>query len=950
MLKLRKLFALLLCIIFAFSAFGSAFSVAAEHSDINGYNELPIVYDVGSYGAYIEQYNNKSNASEKIEISAWDYVDYKNVGVEVSTHEGVENVLITDGNEGEITWEFEVGEEALYEIYLEYYQLKGRNSPIDLGIKIDGKFPFEEAKTTQFDRIWRDDSGILTDTNGDQYTPSISEAAQWTVNAFKDKKGYYGNDAYRFYLTKGKHSITIVSNEEPFALKNIVLTGSKKLKSYSEVLKEYKAKGYKESKSPIKYIQGEDAYEKSDYSLRAQSDKTSPNTVPFSATKIRYNCIGGNSWKYQSQWISWSFKVSEAGLYKISVRFMQEIIKGYFSSRRLYIDGEVPFKEAENLKFKYSEDWQVAALGDKNGDFLFYFSEGTHEIKLEVVTGQISEVIEGLQGISDDLMSVYRRIIAITGTTPDPYRDYHITDSVKDMVDIFKTSKKRLESELKKLSRVLETEHVNASALQTLISQLDDIIKDPDTIVDSNRLSTFSSNVSSFSAWLLDLKYQPLTIDWIALMNPDEELPEADAGFFAKLKAAVLRFFASFVSDYSTAPNGANESITVWISLGRDQMQILKNMAADSFTPNTGVNVDIRLVNATLVQAILASDGPDVAIMVGRDQPVNLAIRNALVDLSKIDGFENIKKAFNKTAFDPYMFNGGCYGIPDTQVFPMMFYRTDIFEQMNLECPNTWDEFLALAPKLRRNNMRVGIPSAGTGMFSAFLMQNGGSFYNKTKTDTAWGTNTAYNAFLKWTDFFTQYGFSLEYSFNNLFRTGEMPIGIADYNMYNTIKVTAPELEGLWKMVEIPGTVNENGEIDRSVNASGTASIIFKNTDNPEAAWQFIKWWTGAEAQLRYATEMESVMGVSARQTPANINALKQMNWNKRELKSLITQLNFVKELPEIPGGYIVTRNLANAFNDVVINQKNPRASLEKWTEKTSIEVKRKLKEFGIEG
>ena len=79
-------------------------------------------------------------------------------------------------------------------------------------------------------------------------------------------------------------------------------------------------------------------------------------------------------------------------------------------------------------------------------------------------------------------------------------------------------------------------------------------------------------------------------------------------------------------------------------------------------------------------------------------------------------------------------------------------------------------------------------------------------------------------------------------------------------------------------------------------------------------------------------------------------SALKQMNWNKRELNSLLTQLNYVKELPEIPGGYIVTRNLANAFNDVVINQKNARASLQKWTEKTSLEVKRKLKEFGIEG
>ena len=902
-----------------------------------------------SYGAYRDLYKDKKSDVSEIEIQALGYKDISIPETEFSKLEGVDNALIVNESGGEIQWQINIEQEALYEIYVSYYQLEGRNSPIDLGIKLDGVYPFDEAKSNKFDRLWRDDSGILTDENGDQYTPSISEAPQWVTDAFKDKIGYYENSPYEFYLSEGTHTLTLVCNDEPFALEKIILKSREELLTYEEVSKEHKNKGYKNADAEIKYIEGEEAYRKSDYSLRAQSDKTSPATQPFSPTRIRYNCIGGNSWKYQSQWISWTVDVPEDGLYKLGVRFRQDIIKGYFSSRRLYIDGKVPFAEANNLKFAYSEDWQVSAFGDEK-PYLFYLTEGKHEIKLEVVTGEISQVIEGLQGISDDLMSVYRRIIAITGTNPDQYRDYNITSSITDMVDIFEKSKAVLEEQLEQLSKILGTEQVNAGALQTLISQLDDIIEDPETIVDSNRLSTFSSNVSSFSSWLLDLKYQPLTIDWLALMSPNGEMPQAESGFMISVKASLKRFLASFAGEYSYDFDEEKETVTVWISSGRDQTQILKNMASDSFTPETDINVNIRLVSATLVQAILANNGPDAAIMVARDQPVNLAIRNALVDLSQIDGFEGIKKNYNPTAFDPYTYNGGCYGIPDSQIFPMMFYRTDIFEQLGLECPETWEEFLGLAPILQRNNMRVGIPSAGTGIFSALLMQNGGSFYNETKTDTAWGTDDAYNAFLHWTKFFTQYGFSLEYSFNNLFRTGEMPIGIADYNMYNTIKVTAPELEGLWEMVPIPGTVQEDGTVDRSVNATGTAAIIFKNTKNPEAAWNFIRWWTGASAQLRYATEMESVMGVSARQNPANLKAMEEMNWNKQEYAALTDQLSFVKELPEIPGGYIVTRNLANAFNDTVINGKNPRASLEKWTDRTTIEVKRKLKEFGIEG
>lgn len=951
LLRIKKFLSVLITIVLLLSCFANnsiCLQIAVSADEIHDAE----VIDLGdtAYSSYIEKYSNTSDAKTEIKISATEFSEDKNAAVKIGNIEKIASALIWESAEGEVSWQFTALETALYEIHFSYYQLSGRNSSIDLGIKIDGVYPFDEAKSNSFDRIWRDDSEILTDKNGDEYTPSISESPEWTVQSFRDTKGYYRNAAYKFYITEGTHTLTLISNNEPVAISYILLKGSEELPTYKEVSKEYKEKGLKESDSEIKYVQAEDAHEKSDYSLRAQTDKISPLTVPFSPIRIRYNCIGGDSWKYQSQWINWIIDVPKDGLYKIALRYKQDLIKGYFSSRRLYIDGKVPFLEADSLKFDYSEDWLVSALG---GDepYLFYLTEGKHEIKLEVVTGEISQVIDGLQGISEELMGLYRRIIAITGTSPDQYRDYHIAEKISDMTDIIENAHQILETELSNLEKTLGMEHVNAGALQTLLVQLEDILRDPDTIVDGDRLGTFSSNVSSFSSWLLDLKYQPLTIDWFALMSPKEELPRAEANIIEKLTASVKRFVASFAGEYTgNESDENNESITVWLTVGRDQAQILKNMASDSFTANTGIAVNIRLVSASLVQAVLAKNGPDIAIMVARDQPVNLAIRNALVDLSKIDGFEEIKADFNPTAFEPYCYMGGCYGIPDSQIYPMMFYRTDIFEELRLECPDTWEEFLNIAPILQRNNMRVGIPSAGTSIFSALLMQQGAEFYNESKTDTNWDTPEAYDAFLCWTKFYTQQGFSLEYSFNNLFRTGEMPIGIADYNMYNTLKVTAPEIDGMWKMVQIPGTLKADGSIDRSINASGTASIIFKNSKNPTAAWQFIKWWTGTNAQSRYATDMESVMGISARQTPANIKALQNMNWSKQEYDALKAQANYVTELSELPGGYYVTRNLANAFNDVVLNNKNPRESLEKWTYETTLEIKRKFKEFGIEG
>ena len=77
--------------------------------------------------------------------------------------------------------------------------------------------------------------------------------------------------------------------------------------------------------------------------------------------------------------------------------------------------------------------------------------------------------------------------------------------------------------------------------------------------------------------------------------------------------------------------------------------------------------------------------------------------------------------------------------------------------------------------------------------------------------------------FKLWTNLYTQYGVDVHYDFFNRFRTGEMPIGIEDYTMYNMLVVAAPQIKGLWKMYLLPGTVKEDGTIDKTVAGNGTA-------------------------------------------------------------------------------------------------------------------------------
>ena len=54
------------------------------------------------------------------------------------------------------------------------------------------------------------------------------------------------------------------------------------------------------------------------------------------------------------------------------------------------------------------------------------------------------------------------------------------------------------------------------------------------------------------------------------------------------------------------------------------------------------------------------------------------------------------------------------------------------------------------------------------------------------------------------------------------------------------------------------------------------------------------------------------------------------------------------RELPEIPGGYYVSRNLDNAFRAVVLSGNDARESLFYWTSSTNEEIARKRHEMGL--
>lgn len=212
--------------------------------------------------------------------------------------------------------------------------------------------------------------------------------------------------------------------------------------------------------------------------------------------------------------------------------------------------------------------------------------------------------------------------------------------------------------------------------------QLADMADKPETV--QKRLSQFKINVGSVGSWILEVREQPLEIDYLLLSSPDVKLPKANASGFRKLVHEVSSFTHSFFEDYNTIGNTTEngETIDVWIGTGRDQAQVLKAMIDDTFTPLTGIGVNLKLVSPNvLLRASLAGEGPDVAMQVGNDMPVNFGMRQAAEDLSKYPGYEDVVKQFRDSALVPYRFENQVFALPEQQIFNMLFYRKDILQE-----------------------------------------------------------------------------------------------------------------------------------------------------------------------------------------------------------------------------------------------------------------------------
>ncbi|MBA2668204.1 MAG: extracellular solute-binding protein [Trueperaceae bacterium] len=224
-------------------------------------------------------------------------------------------------------------------------------------------------------------------------------------------------------------------------------------------------------------------------------------------------------------------------------------------------------------------------------------------------------------------------------------------------------------------------------------------------------------------------------------------------------------------------------------------------------------------------------------------------------------------------------FDGDIIAIPtDRTLGPMMFYRRDVLEEYGVDVPTTLDELYEAAVTIYEASGRSitgfvnrGQGASATSHFIHVLHEFGGSWEDQDGNPTI-NTPEAIAAF-EW------YGRALRDSGSiaatafgfpettNAFLTGNaalsMELGINARNTADPAVSSVVGLVGFTPMVRGPGPESarstEPCRADRPFGLS-----ISSRSESKDAAWLFVQWMTGYEAQLDYLKASR----VAARSSP----------------------------------------------------------------------------------
>lgn len=327
------------------------------------------------------------------------------------------------------------------------------------------------------------------------------------------------------------------------------------------------------------------------------------------------------------------------------------------------------------------------------------------------------------------------------------------------------------------------------------------------------------------------------------------------------------------------AVDGKGEKLTVWIMKGTNpDASAFYDAVSEAFEEQTGATVTIEEVqwadaHDRFVTSIAGGTTPDIA-ETGTTWTAEFADAGALVALDEyVDAEKGLREDLVEGLSVAGTYDESLYGMPWYAGVRSLVYRADVFEELGLEVPTSWDEIVAAgeAIKAAKPDM-MPFPVPGDAEFQVYPWVWGAGGEVATLDGDTWTSeldSTESQAGIQfYTDLATKHGFSSagattwkETDLRDAFTQGNVAMMLSGSWTPNSLIEANPELEGKIGAAVIPG--EKAGSIAPSV-LGGSHLSVFNTTKNADLAWEFVKLMTTGEFAEQWSNETGYFPGVAS--------------------------------------------------------------------------------------
>ncbi len=822
-------------------------------------------------------------------------------------------------------------------------------------LMVDGKFLLPDMRRIVFPLFYQNTANIFPkDRYGNDALIRQERLIRWSNMVLRDLN-HSQKYPLQLELNQGEHEFTFKLNKETLYLGSIYLSEFSETPNYTRYLEINPAD---DPSGVFIEMEAEFPTYKNDTSIRPINDR-SLGVTPYDTYNLLLNTIGGESWQTSGSTLYYEFSVPEDGYYLITLRELQNIKNNFTVFRRILINDQVLFDEFHEVPFGYSTDWENKTLGQQE-PYKIYLKKGKNTLGLQANNSPYHSAIEKIKKVLVDINTLSLEIKKLTGNQVDIYKEWEITEYIPDIKEQLIAIADDLQVDMDILMEINQSGgSEEILTYQLAIDNIRKLAQDPDEIPSQmNRFSEGSGSAAQLLGNILpSLQNQPLALDKIYIHSPDQMPEEIEIPFTESFREGLKRFIDSFRPNKYQTIGADEDEIEVWVNRPRQYVDLIQSLVDENFTKKTGIQVKLSIMpdESKLVLANAADIAPDVALGVSTNVPYELAIRNTLYDLRSFHDFDSFISIYSPGAFLHYIINDSVYAIPETQDFWVTYYREDILNSLEIPVPHTWSEVIEILPELQRYGLNFNSPlSSGSGtkgylVTAPYLFNHGAELYSNDGFSTGLDSEEAIAAIKFMAESFTIYGMPLTTSsFYDSFRYGSLPIGVSNFETYIKLLTAAPEINGLWAIDLYPATVLEDGRELRYATGSAQACIMFSGTDQPDEAWEFMKWWMSTETQVDFQQQLIMNYGITYLWNSANVEAFQYLPISEEHKAVILEQWEWLQEPVKLPGSYMQEREISNVWNKIVFDGVNTRVAIDNSIVIINREITRKMEEFGF--